>query len=606
MILNIINKTKKVLKTKKPDVAVTLGLPKRPKTYGNGVLIVAVKNVFETIKNTFNTCKIIFTECEVKQCSKLLIDRLAMGCQEAIKSFNNLSKCNVNDIYRDIICNRDVLIESYHKVSKKNNANIPGINYETLDSLRKSLLDHTFKFKPIRKIEISKASGGIQILGIPSFRDKIVQRTMVTALEYVYENKIFLNSSHGFRPKKSPHSAIRQVTLWTGTRWFIEGDISKCFDAIDHHILAKLLQKEIKSKPFLDLYWKAVRSHYINVKTKMNEFSIIGTLQGSIVSPILANIYLHEFDNFMEKKVKDSQNSGTISITSPEYKKIHNKISNFRQYFSKNYRRNRSLTQKQDRLKKFLKLEKTRAKIASTLRGKGYRLYYIRYADDFIVGINGTEKLSIQIKEEINTFLLEKLKLTLNVKKTNIIRSDKGTIFLGALLKRYTSRTNDQPRWNNSKTQNSRKIRVRVPQGRIHALVPLEKVVKRLQFQGICKIRNFNKREVIPTRKTAWVNFELEEIICKFNRVWTSLLNYYSFAYNRCQLNFIQYLLQHSLACTFMNKLKLSSRRKVFRRFGNAITVETEKKGKTISFKLEKSFKRINKPFRNFSIFYKN
>ena len=227
---NVINKTKKILKTEKPDSIVTSGLPKYLKIYGNGGLIVAAKSIFYYFKYTFNTCKKTFVECEVKQCNKLQTDRLAMGCQKLIKSFNysknNRSKFVIKDIYRDIICNRDVLVECYHRVSKKSSANTLGIGNETLDSysnetidtLRKSLLDHTFKFKPIRKVEIPKSNGKVRILGIPSPRDKVVQKAMLMALEHVYENKIFLNNSHGFRPNRSTHSAIRQITLWTGTR----------------------------------------------------------------------------------------------------------------------------------------------------------------------------------------------------------------------------------------------------------------------------------------------------------------------------------------------------------------------------------------------------
>lgn len=137
--------------------------------------------------------------------------------------------------------------------------------------------------------------------------------------------------------------------------------------------------------------------------------------------------------------------------------------------------------------------------------------------------------------------------------------------------------------------------RARMPQGSIIALAPLERIVKRLRSQGICKIRNFSNRDVIPTRKTAWINLEITEIVQKYNEVWTGLLNYYSFAYNRSQLNFIQHLLHHSLACTLMNKLKINSRRQVFKKFGKEITVDKRKNGKPIKFNLIKSLKRINK-----------
>jgi hypothetical protein len=311
---------------------------------------------------------------------------------------------------------------------------------------------------------------------------------------------------------------------------------------------------------------------------------------------MLSNIYLHELDKFMQIKVEKSKKSGSTSKDNPEYKKVHSKISNMRQYFSPTYRRNCSFIkeQEQERLKEIIKLEKFRAKYPSTIQGSGYRMYYVRYADDFLIGINGPRRIAEELKQELQTFLLDELKLTLNSGKTKITRSDQGAYFLGARLKRHTSRTSDQKRRTNSVTKTGRKVRARLPQGRIIALAPLKHLIQKLQSQGICRIRNLRKHDVIPTRKTAWTNLDLVTIIKKYNDVWQGLLNYYSFAYNRCQLNYLQYLLHHSLACTFMNKLKLNSRRQVFKKYGKTIQVQNDE-GKLIAFKLVKNLPRIEK-----------
>lgn len=196
------------------------------------------------------------------------------------------------------------------------------------------------------------------------------------------------------------------------------------------------------------MYWKAVKSHYIDPVKKVEEFSSVGVSQGGVLPPILSNIYLHELDTFMQIKIEESKKSGPTSIKNPHYKKVHTKISNMRQYFSPNYRRNRSLTkeQEQERLKEILKLEKVRAKLSSIIQGPGYRIYYVRYADDFLIGINGPRRIGEKLKQELQIFLLSKLKLTLNLEKTKLTRSDHGAYFLGAKLKRHTSRTNDQKR----------------------------------------------------------------------------------------------------------------------------------------------------------------
>lgn len=592
IISDIICMTKRVLRVNKPVLRVTVGLPKFRKRYGNGGLIVAA------IKAQFfsNTSKVMFRECEVIQRRELTTSNLGMGHKKLVQNLDN-------KFYQGKICSPERLIQAYELVSKSKASNTEGINSETLDSyskdtiygVSKSLKDHSFKFKPIRRVEIPKPNGGIRKLGIPSLRDKVVQKVMTMALEEIYESK-FLNSSHGFRPKRGTHSALKSVIGWSGAKWFIEGDISKCFDTLDYHILEQLLKKEISSKPFIDLYWKAVKSHYANPTNKVEEFSSVRVPQDGVLSPMLSNIYLHELDKFVQIKVEKSKKSGPTSIDHPEYKKVRIKISNMRQYFSPTYRRNHSLTkeQEQEGLKGILKLEKVRAKYPSKIQGSGYRVHYVRYADNFLIGVDGPKRIAEELKQELQTFLLDELKLTLNSGKTKITRSDQGAYFLGARLKRHTSRTNDQKRQTNSVIKIGRKVRARATQGRIIILAPLEHLIQKLQSQGICRIKNLRKHDVIPTRKTAWTNFDLVTAIKKYNDLWQGLLNYYSFAYNRSQLNYIQYLLHHSLACTFMNKLKLNSRRQVFKKFGKTIQVRNDD-GKLVAFKLVKSLSRIEK-----------
>jgi hypothetical protein len=112
----------------------------------------------------------------------------------------------------------------------------------------------------------------------------------------------------------------------------------------------------------------------------------------------------------------------------------------------------------------------------------------------------------------------------------------------------------------------------------------------------MCSILNFKRRLIIPKRKTAWVNLSLEEIVRKYNYLWRGILNYYSFAYNRSQLNLIQYIIQHSAACTIMNKMRLNSRAQVFKKFGEKLCIHVEESfNKKVELKLEKNLSRISK-----------
>ena len=135
-------------------------------------------------------------------------------------------------------------------------------------------------------------------LGIPSFTDKLIQDAIRQILESIYE-PIFSVFSHGFRPNRSCHTALQQASKYfRGTKWFIEGDIKGCFDNIDHNVLLSLISKKIKDSKFVNLIGKFLKAGYIENWEYHKTYS--GTPQGGILSPILANIYLHELDKKVE------------------------------------------------------------------------------------------------------------------------------------------------------------------------------------------------------------------------------------------------------------------------------------------------------------------
>jgi group II intron reverse transcriptase/maturase len=591
----------------------TTGSPKGSNTYGDGFSIVPDKK---------HTTKVTFGEGEVR---KRFTDYKDFYLPFAGKNH----VINKHKGLYSNLCKQEILMKAYELVSSKKSANaistdssqsLDSYSKETFKTLIKSLKDHSFKFKPIRREFIPKKNGGSRIIGIPGPRDKIVQKAASLLLEQIYENNVFLPSSHGFRRGKSTHSALSQTRSWANIDWFIEGDIAKYFDTIDHNILQSLLEKQIDDQQFIELYRKTVRCKYVDLVQNRIENSKLGTPQGGTLSPILSNIMLHELDSLMNELGTYSKTTGKTSVPNPVYKKLHTEISNKRQGYPWAF-----LTKEQqnDRMKHIKALEKKRAKINSTIPNvKAFRIYYVRYADDFLIGINGSYDLAYKIRELIADFLKQELNLELNIDKTKITNAKKGRAhFLGASLRVLVSRTKDQKRITGLRTKGGRKIRRRVPAHNIAVMAPLERIVKKLADQGMCNIKNFKTRDVIPKRKSAWVNLPLHTIVRQYNYVLRGILNYYSFAYNRAQLNFIQYLIQHSLACTVMNKLKLSSRAQVFKKFGRSIEVpivvsdgldDRKQSTKTVSLKLEKSFKRIDQfqegktsPELPYDIFYK-
>jgi Type II intron maturase len=331
---------------------------------------------------------------------------------------------------------------------------------------------------------------------------------------------------------------------------------------------------------------------------------MIGTPQGSILSPILANIYLHELDTFMEDKVKESEYSGKTSRPFKPYLQIHSKIlapPTIYRRMNKGYIpdvwlrpgvRLASACACARKMKELHKLIVERGKLRSTIGGPGYRIYYVRYADDFLIGINGSRKLTLLLKEEINNFLSQNLKLLMSVEKTRITDAKKEkALFLGTEILRPNSRTNDSKVIH--KRMEGRSFVSRIPASRLALCIPIERVVRKLENQQFCVIKDYDQGQIIPKGKVSWINLSLREILLKYNAVMQGLANYYSFADNRARLQLIQFILLHSCAKLFGRKLKLRTRSKVFTKFGKNLKITedgmNEKKKKTFSFKLSPS-----------------
>ena|ERR1700683_7201 len=224
----------------------------------------------------------------------------------------------VKDIY-SLLYNQRLYEIAYQNLKSKPGNMTPGLTATTLDgfsseviySIIASMKDQSFKFKPGRRIQIPKASGGTRPLTIAPPRDKIVQEVIRIILEVIFEPTFSLNS-HGFRSGKSCHTALRQILTTFGVAtWYIEGDISECFDSFDHDILIEILRNKIKDERFIRLIIKSLKAGYFEFKEYQQ--SLIGTPQGSIISPILCNIYMDLFDKFIDK-LSEEFNVGTKAI----------------------------------------------------------------------------------------------------------------------------------------------------------------------------------------------------------------------------------------------------------------------------------------------------
>jgi group II intron reverse transcriptase/maturase len=431
---------------------------------------------------------------------------------------------------------------------------LDGFSLKTIARLIESIKDESFQFKPAKRVYIPKPNGKMRPLGMPPPLDKIVQGAISMVLEAIYDSPygaFFNTHSHGFRPGRSCHTALREFgEKWTGVPWIVEGDIKACFDDIDHHILVAQLRRKIDDERFIGLIWKALRAGYLWMGERVN--SLTGTPQGSGVSPILANIYLHALDEFIAK-LKEKHEIGTRRCWNPEYRRLQGRRKYALNVYDGTDASNAAI----------IALAKQMRQLPSqdTHDPNYVRIQYIRYADDWILGVIGPRSLAVQFKDEIKVFLREQLKLTLSPEKTLITHAaTEKANFLGYRVK-LGRRKPGAALMKTIRKTGKRVFKQRVTGQWPLRLAPMDKLVAKLHNKGFCDKLGF------PSSKTAWTVLDADQIIRLFNSNLWGLLNYYRFVDNFSAMSRIQYILRFSLAKTLAHKFR-TSMAKLFRKHG--------------------------------------
>lgn len=460
-------------------------------------------------------------------------------------------------IYRNLY-NEELFLLAYNKIYAKlgnmtkgaDGKTIDGTSLERINNIINQLKNESYKPNPARRTYILKKNGKKRPLGIPSIDDKLVQEVTRMILESIWEDT-FLKCSHGFRPKRSCHTALQQIQCtFNGVKWFIEGDISAYFDTIDHDILVRILRKRIKDERFIQLIRKFLKAGYLEDRQYCATYS--GTAQGSIISPILANIYLNELDKYM-MEIKNSFDIGSARRRNPE----HRKAEAQKYYIKKKYTSTWKTLDKAEKsklCKQVKTLEKTMVNIpyADPFDPKYRRLSYVRYADDFLVGIIGSKDDALRIKDDISKFLSERLSLSLSAEKTLITHSAKRAKFLSFDI---TVARNNNPR------RNSKGTLMRTHNYCIKLLIPKESWVKKLHAYEVMKIRPQTSNEPEkwhPIARNKLANKTDLEIIQQFNQEVRGLYNYYRIANNASVLHKFNNFMYYSLLRTLAKKYKKS------------------------------------------------
>ena len=444
----------------------------------------------------------------------------------------------------------DIYFVAYKNLYANNGAATKGVNEDTadgfseakIDSIIKALADETYQPMPVRRTYIQKKNNRKKLrpLGIPTFTDKLVQEVLRMILEAVYE-PIFLDVSHGFRPKRSCHTALKQLRReFNGTRWFVEGDIKGCFDNINHAVLVGLLSNKIKDARITKLIYKFLKAGYLENWQYHKTYS--GTPQGGIISPLLANIYLHELDKFVMKLKSEFDTPGVGQIT-PEYRELHNEIKRLSHRLTKvtGEEREMVLAEYKSKRQKLMTIPCT----AQTDK----KLKYVRYADDFLIAVKGNREDCQWIKSKLAEFIGDTLKMELSEDKTLITHSSKCARFLG-----YDVRVR---RSGKIKRGGPGHVKMRTLNGGVELLVPLNDKIRQFVFTKGVAIQK-EDGSMFPVHRKYLIGLTDLEIVSVYNAELRGICNYYGMASNFCKLHYFSYLMEYSCLKTLASKHKTS------------------------------------------------
>ncbi len=411
--------------------------------------------------------------------------------------------------------NTELWLMAYERIAPKPGNMTAGVDGTTVDSIGMERIEAVitdlktsrYRPNPVRRVYIPKPNGKMRPIGVPSFEDKLLQTVVRLILEAIYE-PTFSWQSHGFRPNRSCHTALEQVKKMRGVRWWVEGDIKEFFDSLHHDTLLRILGKRITDKRFLHLIEQFLKAGYVEGWRYNKTYS--GTPQGGNLSPTLSNIYLNELDQMMARKIAEFKQGKSRQIN-PEYRRVQGRKKKAKRKAQKtgDWTRFRTLRQQ------LLNMECT-----DPLDPHFRRMEYIRYADDFLIGINGSKADAVAIKAWLKEYLNAELQLELSEDKTLITNAKERVRFLGY----------DIMRWHGVHTRRIHNAKYgammqRTTPYNLRLLIPRDKVYDFARTYGNPSQWDGKRRQLLLHRS------ELE-ILTIFNAEIRGFLNYYALADN--------------------------------------------------------------------------
>jgi group II intron reverse transcriptase/maturase len=450
----------------------------------------------------------------------------------------------LEDIYRQLF-NQDLFLRAYARLSGNSGAMTPGVTAETVDGMSLAKIEtiitalryERYQWTPVRRTHIPKKNGKSRPLGIPTWSDKLVQEVIRLILEAYYDPQ-FSPHSHGFRPAHGCHTALGEViTEWTGTKWFIEGDIRGCFDNIDHQVLLAILAEKLHDNRFLRLIRNLLATGYLENWTYGKTLS--GTPQGGVVSPILSNIYLDRLDQYVAQVLQPTHNKGALR---KRHHRWHALAQGARYHQAQGHHETARTLRKE--------LQKLPSQDPNDPDYR--RLRYVRYADDFLIGFVGPRAEAEVLKDQLATFLRQELKLELSPEKTLITHAQtEAARFLGYEI--GNQQANDKHDQTGRRSLN----------GRIGLRVPIDVIRQR------CALYEKHGR---PTTRNGMLYDADYSIVGYYQSEFRGVVQYYALAQNVSWFWRLHWTMQTSLLRTLAGKHK-STLRQMLRKYQT--TVET-------------------------------
>jgi group II intron reverse transcriptase/maturase len=429
------------------------------------------------------------------------------------------------ELYRQMF-NPQLYLMAYGRIYANKGAMTPGATAETVDGMSLDKIDRIidamrherYRFSPVKRVLIPKKNGKLRPLGVPGWTDKLVGEVMRLLLEAYYEPQ-FSDRSHGFRPRRGCHTALREVAnTWTGTTWMIEGDIADCFGSLDHEVMLSTLSERIHDRRFLRLLRNMLRAGYL--EDWVWNATLSGAPQGGVLSPTLSNVYLHRLDDFVETVLMPEYNRGAERVKNPAYRRVQKAVAQARK--------------RGDRAEARSLRKQLRSIPSKDLHDPRYRrLRYVRYADDTLLGFTGPKAEAEEIKQRLGRFLRDELKLELSEEKTLITHARTGVArFLGYEI---TVQQNDKAITNGQRSSNAT-VKLRVPASVIKA-----------------KSTSYMKRGK-PARRTHLMNLDDYTIVSVYGAEYRGVAQYYLLASDVYRLNRLNWVMETSLLKTLAGK----------------------------------------------------